>query len=510
MSSFDVDKNKIAKNTIALYIRMALTMVVSFLATRVTLNQLGVEDYGLNNLVGSITSMLSFLQISMGTAIQRFYSIEIGKVSGSKLKEIFRTGLFVHIIIAIIAIILAEVFSVFFLHKMNIPDERMHAANIVFQISILSMALNVISIPYASFLRAKEYFDKLAILDVIQAVLRLGIIYLLTIVDFDKLITLSVLNLGITIVYIIAIILIALSFKEIRTSPYIHCDILKQMAAFVSMLTLSTLASMGKTQGLVFLINIFFGLTINAAYAIAVQVSNVLNNFVANFKQSMVPQLMSSYGAGDVTTMIRIINTGTKVTSVLMLLISVPLIFESHSILVLWLKTPPLYAAELVSLVLININIVSLTFFHYQGIQAVGKITKNQVMLTILYILAVILFYIAFKLGADFYWAMYINIVISCMIVANGLYFSRKLFAYDVGYFLKNIIGRLLIVTFLSAIVVIPVINFIPSTYMRLFLTLTVSSLSIIVGAYVFLFSKEEKHSVLTLGQKFIKCRKKS
>ena len=122
MSSFNVDKKKIAKNTVALYVRMAFTMVVSFIAARVTLIQLGVEDYGLNNLVGSITSMLSFLQVSMGTAVQRFYSIEIGKNSGGRLKEIFRTGLSIHIIIAVIAIILAEIFAVFFLCKMNITQ----------------------------------------------------------------------------------------------------------------------------------------------------------------------------------------------------------------------------------------------------------------------------------------------------------------------------------------------------------------------------------------------------
>ena len=505
MSSFNVDKKKIAKNTVALYVRMAFTMVVSFIAARVTLIQLGVEDYGLNNLVGSITSMLSFLQVSMGTAVQRFYSIEIGKNSGGRLKEIFRTGLSIHIIIAVIAIILAEIFAVFFLCKMNIPQERMHAANVVFQISIISMALNVVSIPYAAFLRAKEYFDKIAILDVGQAIMRLGIIYLLTVVDFDKLVTLSALNLGVSVIYIFILVLLALQFKDVRTYPYIYKDILKEMLLFVSMLTISTLASMGKTQGLVFLINVFFGLAINAAYAIAVQVSNMLDSFVTNFKQSMTPQLMSAFGSGDTTTMLRVIDLGTKITSVMMLIISFPIIFESQSILNLWLKTPPLYAAELVSLVLININISSLTYFHYQGIQATGKITKNQVVLTLLYLLAVVLFYISFKLGANFYWAMYVNIFISCLVVANGLYFAKKLYAYDICSFLTKIVARLLLVVVFSLVFVLPIVVFLPQTFMRVMLTFGMSAVSVIIAAFMFLFTKDEKNSILNFVTSMLK-----
>ena len=200
--AFHINQKKIAKNTIVLYVRMAFTMVIGFIATRVTLQQLGVDDYGLNNLVGSIVSMLSFLNGSMGTAVQRYYCVEIGKGNDGALKRVFGTGLFLHIVVAIVTVILAEIFAVFFLHKMNIPLERLHAAQVVFQISILSMALNVVSVPYAALLRARELFDKIAIVEIVQAVLRLVILYLLTVIDYDKLITLSVLGLGVTVYYI--------------------------------------------------------------------------------------------------------------------------------------------------------------------------------------------------------------------------------------------------------------------------------------------------------------------
>ena len=148
--AFQVNQKKIAKNTIALYIRMAITMVISFFTTRVTLEQLGVEDYGLNNLVGSIVSMFSFINGSMGTAVQRFYSIEIGKGAEGRLKRVFGTGLYLHIIVAVITVFLAEIFAIFFLRRMNIPEDRMFAAQIVFQISIFSLALNTnhVKTPY--------------------------------------------------------------------------------------------------------------------------------------------------------------------------------------------------------------------------------------------------------------------------------------------------------------------------------------------------------------------------
>ena len=153
---YEINKKKIASNTIALYIRMGITMIISFFVTRVTLQQLGVEDYGLNNLVGGVVSMFSFLNGSMGTAVQRFYSYEIGRREEEKLGKIFGVSLYLHTWIAIVTVVMSEVFAIFFLSKLNIPAERMTAANIVFQISILSLALNIINVPYSALLRARE------------------------------------------------------------------------------------------------------------------------------------------------------------------------------------------------------------------------------------------------------------------------------------------------------------------------------------------------------------------
>lgn len=502
MSDFKVDKKIVAKNTIALYIRMAFTMIISFIAARVTLQQLGVDDYGLNNLVGSVVLFLGFLNTSIGTAIQRFYSIEIGKGVKGQLKKVFQTGLYLHILIAITTVFLLELFAVFFLDRMNIPDDRISAAHIVFQVSIVQFAISILSVPYAAMLRAREYFDKIALLDIIQAILRLGIIYLLIKIDFDKLVTLSYLNFAVTILYTVGLLVLAFKLEEVHGGPTKDKHIMKEIFSFVFMLILSSFATLAKKQGLVMLINLFFGLAINAAYAIALQVSHLVDTFVQNFKQAMVPQMVSSYGAGDQTTMQRFINFGSKITGLMMLFLSIPVIFESQFILELWLGTPPQYSAELVSLVIININISQLTYFHYQGIQATGKITTNQIVLTTLSFSSILLYLAAFKLGAGFYSAMYINFAISGMIVVNGLLFSHRLYQYDVLEFVKSVLLPLLFITGATIVVLLLLCNFLSASILRVFIVL-ITSTSILLGlSWIMLFSKSERDKIIGMVKK--------
>ena len=506
---YAIDSKKIAKNTVALYVRLGVTMIISFFTARVTLEQLGVENYGLNNLVGSIVSMFSFINGSMGTAVQRFYSIEIGKGNVDRLKRVFGVGLYLHIIVAIITILLAELFAIFFLHKMNIPQERMFAAQVVFQISIFSLALNIINVPYAALLRAREMFSKTAVVEIVQAFLRLGVLYLLVHINYDKLITLSFLNLGITLYYVGTLTIMARSFKETHSKPVRDKELIKEMLTFISMLLATVLAQLAKTQGIVILINLFFGLVINAAYAVAVQVSNMVNTFVINFKQSMVPQMMSAYGANDRSAMYRIIDMGSKICFLLMLMITIPVIFEGQFILDIWLKTPPEHSARLVALVLIAINISSFTFFQYQGVHATGKIASQQIWMSSTFIANIAIIYFVFKMGASFEAALYVNMIISAVQCIINLYYAHQRYDYDVKQFLRNILLPCLIV---AAIVVAAMLgltlNLDPSVG-RFFLVLVVSELMIVGLGYFILLDYREKELVTNFVVKNIQGRKK-
>lgn len=495
--AYKIDNKKIAKNTLALYIRIGFTMVISFFTARVTLQQLGVDDYGLNNLVSSIVSMLTFLNGSMGTAVQRFYSIEIGKNNESGLARVFGVGLSLHALVAAISFVTAEIFAIFFLHRMNIPTDRMMAAQIVFQISILSLVLNIINVPYAALLRAREMFSKMAMIEIIQSILRLGVLYLLVTVNYDKLIVLAALNLGVTLYYLGSLTILARRYEETHTFFVWDKELIKRMLSFISMLIITVLAQLAKTQGIVFLINLFFSLAINAAYAIAVQVSNIVNNFIASFKQSVVPQMMASYGSGDLPAMHKLINQGSKITFLLMVLLSMPVIFESELLLSLWLGTPPEHSAHLVALVLIYINIQSFTYFQYQGVHATGNITKQQVYVSCMYAINIALIWLCFKWGFSFEWALYVNMLVSAAQCVINLIFARKTYDYSIQKYCSSILlPSLLLVVILVAIlgtVTTAIQNKIAETVLVFMLDITL----VPILGYFLLLDKEEKQKVI-------------
>lgn len=503
--AFTVDNRKIARNTIALYIRMGITMAIGFFTARITLQQLGIEDYGLNNLVGSIVSMFSFINGSMGTAVQRFYSIEIGNGNSYRLKRVFGTGLYLHIWVAIITIFLAEFFAIFFLHNMNIPQERQIVAQVVFQISIFSLALNIINVPYAALLRAHEIFDKTAMVEIVQAFLRLGILYLLVIIKFDKLIVLSVLGFGVTLYYVGSLTFLARRFDEAHGVPVKDKELIKKMLSFISMLLLTVLCQLAKTQGLVMLINVFFGLVINAAYAVAVQVSNMVSTFAQSFKQSMIPQMMAACGAKDYSSMHKIINMGTKTTFLLLMMISIPIIFEADFILYIWLKRPPEYAAKLVRLVLIYINISSFTYFQYQGVHAIGNIKSQQIWMSSMYLFNIVLIFIVFKLGANFEAALYVNIFISFIQCFVNLWFSHKQYAYNLRLFSVGILIPCLLVVAIVVGVCYVLIGIMQPTLCRFIALFIISEMLLLLVGYFLLLDKYEKNKICTVISNIIK-----
>lgn len=500
--------NKIAKNTVALYIRMAITMFISFFTTRITLEVLGVEDYGLNNLVSSVVALFSFLNGSMGTAVQRFYSVEIGRGKENKIGRVFGSGLALHGIVAIVTALLMEIFAILFLQKLNIPQERMFAAQVVFQISILSLILNIISVPYTALLRAREEFSKIAIADVLQSAGRFLVVYLLLQIDYDHLIALGALNFIITILYFIFMVYVARKYKECRHRICWDKEIVKKIAKFISMLLVTVLASLFRDKGIIILVNIFFGLAVNAAYAIAMQVMGIVSTFVMNFKQSVVPQIMISYGKKDFNRMNMLVNTGTKTTFLLMLMITIPIIFEGEYILNLWLKEPPQYSYELVCLVLININVSSFTYFMYQGVHATGKITQQQIAMSTLYILNIVGIYIVFKLGYSFYYGIYVTIAISLLQCITNLYFANKTFGYEIKKFINSVLTRCIITTVIAVIVIYGLTSCLESSLMRIIIVTIIGCTTIILSGYFILLDKQERNKFGAYAKSLVRRKK--
>lgn len=494
---------KIAKNTITLYIRMGITMLISFFTTRITLEVLGVEDYGLNNVVASVVTMFGFINGSMGTAIQRFFSIEIGKNKGQALSRIFGTGLYLHGIVALLSLLIAEIFAIFFLEKMNIPAERLYAAQVVFQISTLSLIISILNVPFAALLRAQEEFSKIAILDILQSILKLAVLFLLYRINYDKIIILSFLNFLVTLIYVVSITIITKKlYKEIRFKVVRDKELMRKMLNFISMLLFTILALVADKQGVVIIVNVFFGLAINAAYAIAFSVSSILEFFAMNFKQSVVPQLMAAYGAKDMTRMYKLLYLGTKVTFLLMIVISVPAICEIDYLLKIWLKNPPEFTSAFTILTIIAVNIDTFYYFIYQAVHASGKIKQQQILTTISYFLSIVLVYLAFKMGGNFYYAVYIPIAFSIIRNVVVIYSAKKVIDFDVSQFIyKIILPSLIIVIIVFSFSGFIIIMMQSSIYRLILIAFTNLVLSFILG-YFLMLSKQER---LSLSRLFIK-----
>lgn len=503
--AFQINSKRIAKNTLTQYVRLAITMFISFFTVRVTLEQLGVQDYGLNNLVGSIVTMFSFINGSMGTAVQRFYSYEIGRENDERLKQIFGVGLFLHLIVALVTLLLIEIFALFFLEKMNIPSERLFAAHIVFQASAATLCLGIITVPYSALLRAREMFSQTAMVEIIQAFLRLGVLYLLIVLPFDKLIALSLLNLGVSVAGILAFVIMARRFAETHSRPIYDKPLIKEMFGFISFLLLTVLAQLLNTQGVVMLINLFFGLTINAAYAVAVQVQHAVHAFVIGFKSSMVPQIMASYGAGDLKSMHRLVNFGTKITFLMLLMITLPIVFSAQWILVLWLKTPPQFAAELMSLILISINISSFTYFHYQGVHASGRIAKQQIWMSSSFAISILIIYALFKLGMSFYTAIFVNMAVGVLHCCVNLYYAKKKFEYSLKLFAWKILLPCIFMVLVCVAIMSGGVSLVSNDLLKFVCSMGIDLLIVPLIGFYLLFEKNERGKVLEFAKKIVK-----
>lgn len=473
-------------------------MVISFFTARITLQVLGVEDYGLNNLVGSVVALFSFINSSMSTAVLRFFNISIGRGDNKRMGKIYGVGVYLHIIIAIITIVMAELFALFFLGKMNIPQERMFAAQVVFQISIFSMALTIVNIPNYALLKAREMFSKTAMIEIVEALLRLLILYMLYTIDYDKLIVYSSLNLGVTLFYVSSLFYMARQFPESHHHPCKEPQLIKEMLKFVSFLLITVLAELGRNQGVVMLINLFFGLAINAAYAVAVQISNMVSTFVINIKQPIIPQMMAAYGAGDRNSMFKLIDFGTKVTALMMMMLTIPVMFEVDYLLALWLKTPPQYTSGLVILVLININISSFTYFLYQGVHATGNITKQQICMSALYVINILAIYLAFKIGCNFYTALYITIVISTFQCILNMLMAKKYYAYKILRFVLRILLPCLITAGIISLFLYSICCIVKPSFVRVMIVGMLGITSCLFLGYQLVLNESERQKVVS------------
>lgn len=377
------DNARIAKNTFALYFRMLFIMVLSLYTSRVTLKYLGVEDYGIYNAVGGVVATLFFLKSTLTTAAQRFITYELGKGDEVGLRKVFANNLSVHLILSGIVLLLGETIGLWFLNcKMNIPADRMTAANVVFQCSLGSFILTLINVPYSGLIIAHERMSAFAYLSIVEAVLKLLIVYLLAISYYDKLILYSLLWLLVClIIQAVYCIYSFRTFKESRILPQVDRNQFKNLLSFSSYNLCVFFANMLADQGVNILLNLQFGPIANAARGISVQVNNALTGFTNNFGTAINPQITKNYASGNMSRMWTLVAYGNRISFFLILLLSAPVFFKIDSILNLWLEEVPLHSGIFIQLmILANLSMMPVRTF-YTAIAASGKIKVYQITL---------------------------------------------------------------------------------------------------------------------------------
>lgn len=455
MSQSSENNKRIAKNTLLLYFRMLLMMVVSLYTSRVVLNTLGVTDYGIYNVVGGVVAMFSIISGSLSAAISRFLTFELGRGDKEKLKRVFSSAVTIQFLLAGIIIVLAEAAGVWFLNvKMNIPADRMVAANWVFQFSIFTFAVNLVSVPYNATIIAHEKMSAFAYISILEAVGKLAIAFLIMVSPIDKLIFYAVLM-------CVVALAVRLTYGTYCKRHFEECtyhfifdrELLKRMFGFAGWNFIGAASAVLRDQGGNVVINLFCGPAVNAARGIAYQVNGAIQGFVSNFMTALNPQITKSYASGDRDYMMTLIYQGARLSFYMLLLLSLPVIINTHYILVLWLKIVPEHTVLFIQLVLIFAMSESISNPLVTAMLATGNIRNYQIVVGGLQIMNLPISYVLLRLGMFPEIVMVVAIVISQCSLAARLYMLRGMIGLSARKYLRHVYFNVLTVTVLSAAV---------------------------------------------------------
>lgn len=447
------DNNKrIAKNTAMLYFRMLFTMAVSLYTSRVVLNTLGVEDFGIYNVVGGVVTMFAFLNSAMASGTQRFLSFELGKKDYEQLNRVFSMSINIHATIAIVIFILAETVGLWFLNtQLTIPEGRIIAANWVYQFSILAFLVTIMSVPYNASIISHERMNIFAYVSIIEVTLKLAIVFMLQWFGFDKLKLYAILVFLVSlIIRLIYGIYCKRNFKECSYFLFWDKKLYNTLLSYAGWNLWGNFASVSMNQGINILLNIFFGPTINAARGVAYQVNGAVNSFVSNFQLAIKPQIVKSYAENNKNYMHNLIYQGAKYSYYLLFMLSLPVIIETESVLKWWLKIVPEHAVLFCRLILINALIDCISGPLMTAAQASGKIKLYQSVVGGLLLCILPISYILLKLGYPAETTIYVNICMSVIALAFRLLIISPLVSLKISMFLKRVIIKIILVTLLS------------------------------------------------------------
>ncbi|MCW0483187.1 hypothetical protein [Gaoshiqia sediminis] len=501
---------RVVVNTGILYARMAITIFISLYVTRLILAALGAADFGIFNVVGGAIAMLTFLNTAMAAATQRFMSYAQGEGDAQKQKSIFNVSVLLHFLIAILVVLLLEGVGYFLFNGiLKIPEDRVETAMLIYQFMLVSTFFTIISVPYDAVINAHEHMLLVAILGIIEALLKLAIAIYVTNTSLDKLASYGFLMAALS-VFLLLLRRIYCHRKyhevQIRIRRYFDKLLFKEMTGYASWALLSSAASIISMQGITIILNSFFGVVVNAAQGVANQISGQLLAFSSTMLKALNPVIVKSEGENNRDQMLKASMTGSKISFFLLSFLSIPVIFEMPFILDIWLKEVPEYAVIFCRLILIRLSIGQLTVTFPTSIGAIGNIKMFSTWDSIIYISVLPLSFIAFKLGTPPPTIYIILIVMVLALSVSRIYYINILGGLSFLIYLKNVLYPSMVVSTVTVSTAsIPYI-FMEEGYYRLSSVLLLSSISFIIAFYLWGLNAGERDQIKKM-QKSIICK---
>lgn len=510
MNSHAENTRRIAKNTLMLYVRMLFGMLVSLYTSRVVLQALGVEDYGIYNVVGGFVAMFSMISASLSSSVGRFLTFELGKGDVDALKRVFSTSLSIHVVLSVIIVLLAETVGIWFLNThMTIPKPRLYAANWVFQASVFTFVVNLWSVPFSASIVAHERMSAFAYIGILDIVLRLLMVLFIAYsgLAFDRLIVYALLLVAIVcLMQVIYWRYCYRNFEECRICMHFDTQYWKAMSSFAGWNFIGCTAGLLKDQGVNVLLNLFMGPVINAARGIAGTVNNVLASFSNNFMTALNPQITKSYAAGDYEYMFSLVERGSRFSYYILLMFALPVLFETEFILTLWLKSYPEHTANFVRLILIVTlcDILSNTLINLQS--ATGRIRNYQLAVGGMLLMNFPLSYLCLNFGYPPESTLIVALVVSVGCLLLRLIFLRTMVGLSVNRFLRKVCMNVSLVTFVAAIIPFLIYIQMNDSIIRFFLICIVTVFSSSLTIYFVGCSANERNfikgKILSIYQK--------
>lgn len=467
---------------------MLFLMVVSLYTSRVILDTLGVVDYGIYNVVGGVVTMFAVISGSLSAAISRFITYELGTGNSEKLKRVFSSSLIIQLFIAIIVVLLAETLGLWFLHsKMVIPEDRVIAADWVYQFSIITFVINLISVPYNSLIIAHENMSAFAYISVLEGIGKLVIAFSIKYNPIDRLIYYAILLASLAIlIRLIYGWYCKRNFEEASFHWHIDITLLRELFGFAGWNFIGSAASVLRDQGGNVIINLFCGPSVNAARGIAVQVNTAVYGFVQNFMTALNPQITKSYACGNHEYMMRLLYLGARLSYYMLLILSLPILFNTPYILGVWLKDVPDHTVYFVQLSLIFTMSESLATPLITAMLATGRIKKYQIIAGGINLLNLPVSYLFLRFGAAPEFVFIIAIIFSFIVQGARLLLLRGMINLSIRDFLMNVYANVGFVTFLSIILPLIVSTYSPPNLVSFLTSVLVTMLwSILIILFV-------------------------